>query len=153
MAHSGTFDPERGYPAVVPYVRYVDPAAAIRWLAHVLGAREVLRMTLPDGRIGHAELSVGTGLITLGLATEPSSDAPPVSRSTLRAMTLVFVDDVDAAADRAVRGDGELVDPATDQPWGLRQAIVADPEHHLWELSVHLHDVPPADWGAQMTEP
>lgn len=55
MRHPGSFDPARGYPSVVPYVRYPDPAAAIEWLSRVLGAREVLRMTLPDGRIGHAE--------------------------------------------------------------------------------------------------
>lgn len=113
-------------------------------------------MTLPDGRIGHAELSLGTGPITLGLSTKPAAAAPAVSRSTLRAMTLLFIHDVDAAVGRAVSGGGELVDPATDQtdqPWGLRQAIVADPDHHVWELSAHLRNVAPADWGAEMIEP
>lgn len=153
MAHPGTFDPERGYPAVVPYARYADPAAAIRWLSQVVGARGGLRMRLPDGRIGHAELSLGTGIITLGLATKPATDAPPKSRSTLRAMTLVFVDDVDEAVERALALDGELLDPATDQPWGLRQAIVADPEHHLWELSAYLRDVAPVERGAETIEP
>lgn len=44
--------------------------------------------------------------------------------------------------------------PATDQPWGLRQAgIVADPEQHLWELSAHLREVAPADWGAEVIDP
>lgn len=76
MAHPGTFDPERGYPSIVPYVRYAYPGAAVQWLSQVLGAREVLRMTLPDGRIGHAELSLGTGLITLGY---PQS-RPPARR-------------------------------------------------------------------------
>jgi hypothetical protein len=31
--------------------------AAIEWLARVLGAREAMRVTLPEGRIGHAELN------------------------------------------------------------------------------------------------
>ncbi len=31
------YDPERGYPRVVPYVLYADPAAAVRWLCEVLG--------------------------------------------------------------------------------------------------------------------
>ncbi len=152
MARPGTFDPQRGYPSIVPYVRYANPAAAVQWLSEVIGAREVLRMTLPDGRIGHAELSLGTGLITLGLSTEPPVGTPSATRSTLTAMTLVFVDDVDAAVQRALAGGGELVDPANDQPWGLRQAIVADPEQHLWELSGYLREVGPAEWGAEVID-
>ena len=64
-------------------------------------------------------------------------------------MTLVFVEDVDAAVERALSAGGGLIDPATDQPWGLRQAIVADPGGHLWELSQHFRDVPLAGWGAE----
>jgi uncharacterized glyoxalase superfamily protein PhnB len=65
----------------------------------------------------------------------------------LTAMTPVFVDDVDAAVEQArVRaGGGVLVDPAADQPWGLWQAVVADPGRHLWELSGRLRDVAPVD--------
>ncbi len=153
MDHPGTFNPARGYPSVVPYVRYEDPATAIEWLSRVLGAREVLRMTLPDGRIGHAELSLGTGQIALGLTTEPTTGGPLPTRATLPAMTLVFVDDVDAAVERARAEGGELVDPAADQPWGLRQAVVSDPGRHLWELSAHVRDVAPGDWGAELVEP
>ena len=43
VAEPGVFDPSKGYPAVVPYVRYPDPAGAVEWLARVLGAREVRR--------------------------------------------------------------------------------------------------------------
>ena len=50
------FDPSQGYPRVVACVRYLDPAAGVRWLVEVLGAAEALRVTLPDGRVGHAEL-------------------------------------------------------------------------------------------------
>jgi PhnB protein len=142
------FDPERGYPAVVPYVRYPEPASAARWLIEVLGAREAVRMTRPDGRVAHVELTVGRSVISLGLRAGRSETALP-TRHTLPAMTLAFVADVDAAVERALFNGGELIDPPTDQPYGLRQAIVADPGRHLWELSQHLRDVPLAAWGAQ----
>jgi len=40
------FDPSQGYPRVVAYVRYLDPAAGVRWLVEVLrgvslGAQQV----------------------------------------------------------------------------------------------------------------
>lgn len=41
------YDPGRGYPRVVPYVLYADPAAAVRWLCEVLGLREALRVAIP----------------------------------------------------------------------------------------------------------
>jgi PhnB protein len=143
------FDPAQGYPRVVPYVRYLDPAAAVLWLAEVLGAAEALRMTLPDGRIGHAELTIGNAVIALGLALErPPDVGGPVTRSTLRTMVLVFVDDVDQAVERATRYGGSVIDAPADQRWGLRQAIISDPEGYLWEPSSHQRDVAPEAWGA-----
>jgi PhnB protein len=149
----GVFDPARGYPMVAPYLRYADPVAAVRWLGDVLGAREAVRMTLPDGRVGHVEMVVGRSVISLGLLVGEQPTRPLPTRQTLRAMTLVFVEDVDAAVVRALATCGTLVDPATDQPWGLRQAVIADPGGHLWELSQHLGDVPFSAWGAEEISP
>ena len=145
------FDPARGYPRVVPYFRYHDPAAAIRWLENVLGATETLRMTLPDGRIGHAELAVGDAAVSVGLDVGPAVEpSEPLTPLTLRSMTLVFVDDVEAAVGRATDCGGSVVGPAVDQPWGLRQAVVADPGGYCWELSRHLRGVSPESWGATL---
>jgi uncharacterized glyoxalase superfamily protein PhnB len=145
------FDPAQGYPRVVPYFRYTDPAAALRWLEGVLGATETLRMTTPDGRIGHVELAVGDAVISAGLAVgPPDAPAEPVNRFTLRAMTLVFVDDVDAAVARIPELGGAVLDGPRDQPWGLRQAILTDPEGYRWEPSTHLRDVTPQSWGAAL---
>ena len=145
------FDPTRGYPSVVPYFRYADPAAAIGWLVGVLGAREALRLTLADGRLGHAELVIGQSVVSVGAAVAaPRAADPNVDRVTLCHMTLVFVDDVDAVMRRVADFGGSVVDPPTNQPWGLRQAIVRDPEGYLWEPSEHLRDVDPATWGAHI---
>lgn len=145
------FDPRAGYPSIVPYMRYRDPAAAITWLSAVLGTHEAIRMTLPDGNIGHAELVFDSHVIAVGLAPTGNGSTPPGDRSSVLAMTLVFVADVDAATTTAVSLGGTVVDPPTDMPWGLRQSIVADADGPVWELSNHHHDVPLTDWGAQQT--
>ena len=54
-------------------------------------------------------------MITVGLALEPIADRVTPRRETLVAMTLVFVDDVDDAVDRALVAGGEPVNPAADQ--------------------------------------
>ena len=143
------FDPAKGYPQVVPYFRDQDSTSAVRWLVDVLGATEALVMTLPDGRVGHAELTIGSAVVAVGLALEPALGLEtPITRRTLRTMTLVFVDDVDEVVAKATQYGGSVIDPPTDQPWGLRQAIISDPEGYLWEPSRHLRDVPPECCGA-----
>jgi PhnB protein len=110
------FDPSRGYPSVVPYVRYRDPAAAIDWLTAVLGAHPAVRLVLPDGRIAHAELRSGDHVVAIGLAATARTTSPPPGRDDVCAMTLVFVPDVDAATARALQLGATLVDDATDMP-------------------------------------
>jgi uncharacterized glyoxalase superfamily protein PhnB len=145
------FDPSRGYPSVVPYFRYVDPKRAITWLIEVLGAREALRLTIAGGQVGHCELVLGSAVVSVGLSlTAPPEIKPDEDRHTLRQMTLVFVDDVDAVASRALLHGGSIIDPPTDQPWGLRQAIIRDLEGYLWEPAQHVGDVAASAWGAEL---
>ncbi|MDQ2788379.1 MAG: VOC family protein [Actinomycetota bacterium] len=132
------YDPKRGYPAAVPYLLYRDPAAAARWLIDVLGFREAIRFTVPDGGpIGHVELERDGAVLMLGMTGGRFGETSSI--------TLVFVDDVDQACSRASLAGGVILDQSRDRPWGLRQAVVADPEGQRWELSQHLHDVAPAD--------
>src|SRR4051812_34601359 len=53
------------YPQVVPYLIVDGAPAAIDFYTNVLGATERMRMPGPDGRIGHAELAIGRGMIML----------------------------------------------------------------------------------------
>lgn len=139
------YDPKRGYPTIVPCVLYDDPVAAAGWLTDVLGAREVVRASLPDGWVGHIEVE-RDGLVILlgrrgGQFTETSS------------LTQVFVQDVAAACKRATTGGGALLEAPGDRPWGVRQAVVADPEGQRWALTQHLRDTDPADWYGKIVGP
>jgi len=136
------YDPARGYPAVVPYLLYRDPRAAARWITEILGFTEVIRFTVPDGGpAGHIELARDGAVLMLGLAGSRFGETASV--------TVVFVDDVDAACARIPAAGGAILDGPASQPWGLCQAVVADPEGQRWELSQHVRDVAPADWGAE----
>jgi len=138
------YDPSRGYPRIVPYLTYPDVEEAIRWLTHVFGFREHLRLT-PARRVRHAELFLGMCVVMLGV------EGDRFGRVT--SITQIFVEDVDQVCNRAVAAGGILLEHAVDEPWGLRQAVIADPAGHRWELSQHLHDVAPEEWGAELIEP
>ena len=59
-AHTDPAQPiPEGYNTVSPYLAVEDAAAAIDYYTKAFGAEETVRMDMPDGKIGHAELKIG----------------------------------------------------------------------------------------------
>jgi uncharacterized glyoxalase superfamily protein PhnB len=140
------YDPARGYPRALPYGLYRDPAAAARWITDVLDFREAIRFTVPDGGpVGHIELVRDSAVLMLGLRGGRFGETASI--------TVVFVDDVDAACACTRAAGGTVVDGPADHAWGLRQAVVADPEGQRWELTQHIRDATAAEWGAEQIAP
>ena len=139
------YDPSRGYPTVVPCLRYDDPVAAAEWLTSVLGARRMVRAQLPDGWVGHVELQLHGSVILIGRRTEDGT------RSA--SLTQVFVDDVEAACTVAEQLGGSVLEAPGDRPWGIRQAALADPDGHQWVVCRHLRDVDPEQWFGTVFPP
>jgi PhnB protein len=132
------YDPERGYPRVVPCVLYDDVPAAARWMVEVLGVREIARASLPSGWVGHVEVELGGHVIVLG--RRGGEFAGTMS------LTQVFVPDVPAACARATGAGGVVLEEPGERPWGVLQATVADQGGQRWVLTRHLRDVDPAQW-------
>ena len=55
----------KGYNSVTPYLIVKGAAKAIEYYTKVFGAKEIVRMEGPGGRIGHAELEIGNSHIML----------------------------------------------------------------------------------------
>jgi uncharacterized glyoxalase superfamily protein PhnB len=132
------YDPQRGYPSVVPCVLYDDISAAALWLRDVLGVREIVRASLPDGWVGHIEVALGGLVILLGRRGGQFTGSA--------SLTQVFVPDVAATCARATGAGGTILEEPGERPWGVLQATVADPEGQRWVLTQHLRDVEPAEW-------
>ena len=59
--------PEKhGHSTIITGHRYKDAPAAIEWLCKVFGFERHAVYEGPDGTIGHAELTLGGGMIMLG---------------------------------------------------------------------------------------
>ncbi len=134
-----------GYPTVTPYLIVRGAAAAIDFYRTAFGATERLRMDAPGGTIGHAELLVGGSLIMLadempemGWSSPPAIGGTPVSLH-------LYVEDVDAVVERALAAGAALSRPVADQFYGDRLGTVVDPFGHVWSISSHIEDVPPAE--------
>lgn len=142
------YNPDDGFPRVVPELVYQDVAAALDWLSRVFGFRETLRHTFGDGQVTHADMDTGSGGVVM-LASAGGQLRSPGDDGHARVKVIVFVDDVDRHFAAVEEARVEALHKPTDKPWGLRQYIVRDPEGHMWEFSQHMRDVPAQDWGAE----
>jgi uncharacterized glyoxalase superfamily protein PhnB/uncharacterized protein YndB with AHSA1/START domain len=142
-ARLGGIPDNRSLPeaAFIPTRSYPDMDAAVRWLVHVLGCRERLRV--PGHRV---QLTLGNGAMVVA-AWDPAS--APANSGRPPATLLVRVADTDAAWARALAGGAEGVSGPTTYPYGERQATVRDPAGHAWTLSQTVRDVDPVEWGGE----
>jgi predicted enzyme related to lactoylglutathione lyase len=117
--------------AAIPYLAVGDARRAIDWYIQVFGARVVHEpIVMPDDRIGHVELELGTGLLYLADEYPEIGHVAPTSGAA--AVSLVLrVPDVDATVAAAVAGGAELT-RAIYEDHGHRGATLLDPFGHRW---------------------
>jgi PhnB protein len=139
------------YPTITPHLAITDVAAALDFYATAFGARERLRLTMPDGTIAHAETVIGDGgLVTLGAAIPDYQLSAPDPDGFVQVAITLFCDDVDALYERALTAGAKTVSEPADQFHGDRTASVRDPFGHKWIFGQHLRDVSPAEQQAAL---
>ncbi len=134
-----------GYHTLTTYLSVDDAAEAIEFYKRAFGAKERLRMDAPNGMIGHAELEIGDTLIMLADAFPQSSTRPPNELGGTTVSLMMYVEDVDAAVQKAVGAGGKITMAPDDQFWGDRLGSVTDPFGHLWQIATHKEDLSPEE--------
>jgi PhnB protein len=132
-----------GYPRVTPYLHVDGANAAIEFYSKVFGATERMRMPAPGGKIGHAELQIGNSVIMLADEFPDMNVRGPKAFGGTPVTVMVYVEDVDQAFDRAIKGGAKEIRPVMDQFYGDRSGEFEDPFGHRWNVATHVEDVPP----------
>jgi uncharacterized glyoxalase superfamily protein PhnB len=124
--------------ATIPFLRYEDATAAVRWLVAALDfAPRELHPSAED--VQHAELQLGhDGLVMLGPAKEDALGlrTPRALGRSNQGIALV-VDDPDAQHARALAAGAAIVRPLADTSYGTRDFTCCDPEGHLWTIGTY----------------
>jgi PhnB protein len=120
-------------------------AAAIDFYGRVLGATERMRMGGPDGKVGHAELQIGSGLVMLADEFPGMGQRSPRSLGGSPVTVSVYVEDVDAVFAKALDAGAKEVRAVETQFYGDRAGQFEDPWGHLWSIATHVEDVPPEE--------
>jgi len=125
---------------IMPALRYRDAPAAINWICQVFGFTRHAVYAQPDGSIGHAELTLGGGMIMLGSEKNDEYGRGFKSPAEMGAETrsaYIVVADVDAVFARAQSSGALIVRPLQDTPYGSREFAVKDPEGHSWSVGTY----------------
>jgi PhnB protein len=134
-----------GYHTVTPYLAVDDAAQAIDYYTKAFGAKEVVRMDAPDGKIAHAELQLGDSRIMVSDPFPQASTRPPSQLGGTSVSVFLYVEDVDAFVKRAVDAGATVTMEVADQFWGDRFGSVQDPFGHSWSVATHVEDVAPEE--------
>ena len=130
-----------GYHTVTPYLILSGAGEAIEFYKKALGATEMLRMEGPGGSIHHAEIKIGDSSIMLA---DEHPEIQALSPKTIGGSPVsihLYVEDVDAAVERAVTAGAKLIRPVADQFYGDRVGGIEDPFGYRWFIATHKEDL------------
>ena len=119
-----------------------DCSQAIEFYKRALGAQEVMRMEAPDGRsIWHAHLRVGDSDLYLNDEMPGMTLRAPTPEAPAPITLWLYVEDCDAAFERAVAAGGRAAMAPEDMFWGDRCASIEDPFGYSWSFATHQKDM------------
>ena len=130
-----------GYHSVTPYLLVRGAQEAMAFYAKVFGAKEIMKLVGSDGRVGHAEISIGSSRVMLADEHPEMDFLGPQSRNGTTVTMLLYVDNVDEVFDRAIEAGATELRPLCDQFYGDRSGTLTDPWGHIWTIATHIEDV------------
>jgi uncharacterized glyoxalase superfamily protein PhnB len=135
-----------GYHSLTPGLVVHNAAEAIEFYKRAFGARELARMPTPDGqKVWHAELQIGDSRLMLGDEMPGMGSRSPKSLGGTASSIHLYVEDADAAVERAVEAGATVTMPLEDAFWGDRYGQVTDPFGHSWGIATRREELSEAE--------
>jgi PhnB protein len=134
-----------GYHSLTPYMNVRGAADAIEFYKKAFGAKEKLRMPGPDGKIGHAELTIGDSTIMLADEFPQMKNFGPKALGGTTVSFMIYVENCDTIFKQALAAGGKETRPLKNQFYGDRSGTLEDPFGHTWTIATHVEDVSPEE--------
>jgi PhnB protein len=132
-----------GYEGIIPYINIKGATEAIEFYKRAFDAKEVGRITMSDGTVGHCELRIGNAKLMIAEESRVWGNLSPMTIGGTPVALCLYVDDVDATFNRAIL-EGATVSrgmDVKDQFYGDRAGTLTDPFGHQWSIMSHIEDV------------
>ena len=133
----------RGYHTANVCLVVRDAPRAIDFYKEAFGATELTRLNGPGGNIIHAQLRIGDSPIDIA-PEQGDYNRSPQSLGGSAVPIELYVEDVEAVAQRAIAAGAKVIYPIADHFYGDRSGRLQDPFGHMWIVSAHKEDLTPA---------
>jgi PhnB protein len=133
----------KGFNALTPYLSVINAVEAIEFYKKAFGAKEVGRITMPDGTIAHAELDFGDSKVMLAEENRQWGNLSPQSVGGTPVTLCLYVENVDKVFDTALKQGAKVLRDMVvkDQYYGDRTGTLTDPFGYNWSIMTHIEDV------------
>jgi uncharacterized glyoxalase superfamily protein PhnB len=134
-----------GFHTLTPYLVVDGAEKTIAFLQNAFGAQYEHQPTKrPDGKIMHATLKIGDSMLMIAEASERAKASP--------VMLYLYVPNVDAVYQKALKAGATSVMEPADQFYGDRSGGVKDAAGNQWYIGTHIEDVSPAELQKRAVE-
>ena len=124
---------------ITPYICVHDARLAIEWYGDIFGAAVSYEPIIQDdGRVGHAEVTIGNATLMLSDEFPEIGVVSPRNHEGSSLALSVTVPDVDDTYTRATAAGATGLRPPEDQFYGERAATLLDPFGHRWMIGTPL---------------
>lgn len=133
--------PKSTITTIIPTLRYADAVSAIDWLCKAFGFEQHLVVPGDNGKIAHAQLKFGNGMIMLSsvrtdefgqMIRQPADIDGAETQSPY-----LIVEDVDLHCEHSRSAGATMVMEPEDVPQGGRFYSCKDIEGHLWNFGTY----------------
>jgi PhnB protein len=142
----------KGYQNVIPCFTVQNAKSAIEFYVKVFGAKVVMKMDKPDGKIGHAELKIGDGKVMLADECPEIGARGPKAYGGCAMGIHLYVKKVDDVVKKAKKLGAKVKRPVMDMFYGDRSGTIEDPYGHIWHISTHIEDLTQAQMRKRASE-
>jgi uncharacterized glyoxalase superfamily protein PhnB len=127
--------------SVTPHLVCAGASEAIEFYKKAFGAVEAARVPGPGGKLMHAMIRIGDSAVMLVDEMPEWGALGPKSLNGSPVTIHLYVENADAAFERAVKAGAKVTMPLADQFWGDRYGKLVDPFGHHWSIATHVRDV------------
>jgi PhnB protein len=141
-----------GYHTATPYLVVKGGVQAMEFYKKAFDAIEMVRMPMPDGRLGHAEIKIGDSMIMFADEVPEQGHVSPTTLGGSPVGVMLYVNDVDAVFAQAKTAGATEIEPVTNKFYGDRSGSLKDPFGHRWTIATHVEDVTPEEMQKRMAQ-
>lgn len=138
-----------GFHSLTMHLSVQGAAAYADFLKRAFNAEETHRSPGPSGKLMHVSVKIGDSMLMFADDFSEEFHMPPTVRGNLPLVISHYVEDANAAWEKALAAGCKVKMPLADQFWGDRYGQLSDPFGFTWAICQQVEIVSPEEAQAR----